>query len=207
MNNKVDLYLSEGCGRCSLGGTPQCKVHSWTQEMEYLRDLILVSGLTEEVKWGVPCYTFKNKNVLILAAFKDYCSISFFKGALLEDSYSLLEKPGENTQAARLIKFTNLEEIYQKEETLKEYIRESILVEEKGLKVDFKKAGDFETPAELAKKLEADPVYKKAFYALTPGRQRGYLLYFSQPKQSATRETRIEKCREKIFLGKGLNDR
>lgn len=207
LNLKIDKYLAEGCGRCPLGGTPQCKVHNWVAELELLRSLVLACGLKEELKWGVPCYTFKNKNLLILAAFKDYCSISFFKGSLLKDTSRILEMPGENSQAARIVRFTDLKEIPQKSEILKGYIQEAIEVEEKGLKVEFKKAGDFEIPAELQQKFIEEPAYKKAFYALTPGRQRSYLIHFSQPKQSATKLSRIEKCREKIFQGKGFNER
>lgn len=205
MNPKVDNYLIEGCGRCALGGTPDCKVHKWTQELELLRKIVLDCELTEEVKWGVPCYTFQKKNVLIVSAFREYCSVSFFKGALLKDPMGILDKPGENSQAARLIKFTNIKEIKAVEADLKTYIYEAIEVEKKGLKVNFKKNPE-PIPEELERKFEEDPVLKTAFETLTPGRQRGYILYFSAPKQSKTRESRIEKSIGKILNGEGLHD-
>lgn len=206
MNPEVDLYLEEGCGRCPLGGTPDCKVHRWTQVLEQLRRIVLECGLTETRKWGVPCYTFQQSNVLIVAAFKDYAAISFFKGALLQDTAGILDKAGENTQAARLIRFTELQEILALEPVLKEYIYEAIEVEKAGLKVEFKKSGEFPIPDEFQQKMEEDPALKAAFYTLSPGRQRGYLLYFSQAKQSKTRVERVEKCVEGILLGKGLQD-
>ena len=139
MNPKVDKYLIDGCGRCSLGGTPECKVHNWTTELELLRMIVLDCGLTEELKWDLPCYTFQEKNMLMVSAFKESCSISFFKGALLRDIKDILDKPGENTQAARLIKFTNIEEIKEIEADLKACIYEAIEVEKAGLKVDLKR--------------------------------------------------------------------
>lgn len=206
MNPKVDEYLLDGCGRCPLGGTPQCKVHNWEEELKMLRAIVLDCGLTEALKWGVPCYAFQQSNVLIVSAFKDYCALSFFKGALLQDTDNILEKPGKNSQAARLIKFTDTGTIAEMESTLKSYIFEAVEVEKAGLKVTFKKNPE-PIPEELQKKMAEDPMLETAFAALTPGRQRGYILYFSAPKQSKTRESRIEKCREKIFMGKGLNDR
>ncbi|MCX6353088.1 MAG: DUF1801 domain-containing protein [Bacteroidetes bacterium] len=206
MNPKVDAYLIEGCGRCELGGTPQCKVHNWEEELELLRMIILDSGLTEELKWKVPCYTFQKNNILILAAFKEYCAISFFKGALLKDDYVILSKPGENTQAARLIKFTNLQEIEKVKTIIKAYIQEAIEIEKAGLKIDFKEKTKLIFPIEFQNKLDEIPELKMAFEALTPGRQRGYNLFFSAPKQSTTREARIEKCLQQILRGKGLND-
>ena len=206
MNPKVDKYLMDGCGRCPLGGTPDCKVHNWTAELELLRRIVLDCGLTEEVKWGVPCYTFQEKNVLIVSAYKQFCSISFFKGVLLQDGKNILDKHGENSQAVRLVKFTSVEEIKEIEADLKAYIFEAMEVEKAGLKVNFKKNPE-PVPEELEKKFENDPVLKSAFEALTPGRQRGYILYFSAPKQSKTRESRIEKCIGKILNGEGLQDR
>lgn len=206
MDPKVDQYLREGCGRCPLGGTPQCKVHNWEEELKTLRAIVLDCGLTETLKWGAPCYTFQQSNILIVSAFKDYCALSFFKGALLHDAPNLLEKPGENTQAARLIRFTNIREIIELESTLKAYIFEAVEIEKAGLSVNFKKKPE-PIPAELHQKMAEDPALKKAFESLTPGRQRGYILHFSAPKQSKTRESRIEKCRDKILAGKGLNDR
>lgn len=207
LNPNIDRYLNEGCGRCPLGGTPQCKVKRWPEELDTLRDIVLDCGLTEELKWGVPCYTFENSNILIVSAFKDYCALSFFKGALLSDVNGILHKPGENSRAARLMRFTNVREIVKMESLLKAYIFEAIEVEKAGLKVDFKKSSEFALPEEFQNKLDEDPALRNAFYALTPGRQRGYILYFSAPKQSKTRKSRIERCVEQIFIGKGLNER
>lgn len=206
MNRQVDMYLIDGCGRCHLGGTPECKVHSWKKELALLRSIILDTGLNEELKWGMPCYTFQKNNVLILAAFKHYCSISFFKGSLLKDPEGVLNKPGENSQAARLFKFTNVKEIVKLENTIKTYIQEAVEIEKAGLKVNFKKVSEFKVPEEFQNKLNEMPVLKKAFYSLTPGRQRGYLLYFSEAKQAKTREARIEKYLDKILNGKGITD-
>ena len=206
MNNQVDNYLLEGCGRCPLGGTPDCKVHKWTAELELLRTIVLDCGLTEELKWGVPCYTFQGGNVLMVSAFKEYCSISFFKGSLLSNTKGILEKPGPNSQAARLIKFTNTARIQEIEEDIRTSIYEAIEVEKAGLKVLFKKNPE-PIPEELEQKFAEDPVLKSAFEALTPGRQRGYILFFSAPKQSKTRVSRIEKSVEKILNGEGLHDK
>ena len=206
MNSQVDPYFTDGCGRCPLGGTPACKVHTWPEELARLRMLLLHCGLTEELKWGVPCYTFQQHNVIILAAFKEYCALSFFKGALLQDTHSLLEKPGEHTQSGRIIKFTSARDIEALESTLEAYIYEAIEVEKADLKVDFNKSSELPIPEELQQKLDAIPDLKAAFEALTPGRQRGYLLYFTAPKQAKTREARIEKCMPRILQGMGMND-
>ncbi len=206
MNPKIDKYLTEGCGRCPLGGTSGCKVHKWPEELKKLRSIVLDCGLNEELKWGVPCYTYQNENILIVSAFKEFCAISFFKGSLLSDTNRILVKPGENSQAARYIKFTHFQEIIEKESILKAYIFEAIEVERAGLKVKFKKNPE-PIPDELTQKLDEDPFFKTAFEELTPGRQRGYILYFSQPKQSKTRITRIEKCVPKILNGEGLHDK
>ncbi|WP_192085268.1 YdeI family protein [Algoriphagus sp. Y33] len=206
MNTNVDLYFTEGCGRCPLGGTSDCKVNFWTKELHLLRKIILDCGLVEESKWGVPCYTFRKKNVLVLAAMKEYCTVSFFKGALLQDVHNILSKPGDNTQAARLIKFTTSTDITLLKTILKSHIYEAIEVEKAGLKVEFIKNPE-PIPEELQAKLDENHSFKKAFEALTPGRQRGYILYFTAPKQTQTRVTRIEKCTPKILEGKGLNDR
>ena len=206
MNPKIDKYLVDGCMRCELGGTPGCKVNNWQNELKQLRKIVLDCGLTEELKWGVPCYTFKQKNILVVGALKQCCSISFFKGALLKDTDGILEKPGENSQAARLIKFTDVREIAAIESILKAYIYEAVEVEKAGLKVHFKKNPE-PIPAELQEKLDEDPVLKAAFEALTPGRQRGYIIYFSQPKQSRTRVSRIEKYIPQILDGVGLHDK
>ncbi|WP_317045273.1 YdeI/OmpD-associated family protein [Algoriphagus halophilus] len=207
MNKNVDNYFVEGCGRCPLGGTPQCKVHSWAQELDLLRAILQESELKEESKWGVPCYTYQGENVLILSAFKEYCCLSFFKGALLKDPYKILSKQGENTYAARLILFTHVQEIQKLTSQIKSTISEAIEVEKSGLKLPAKEYTAKDFVNELQQKLEEDPSFKSAFEALTPGRQRGYNLYFSQAKQSVTRFSRIEKSMIKIFEGKGWNER
>jgi uncharacterized protein YdeI (YjbR/CyaY-like superfamily) len=206
MNPQVDTYLIEGCGRCDLYRTPQCKVHNWPQELAYLRRIVLECGLTEEYKWSQPCYTFQGNNVLIVTAFKDYATISFFKGSLLKDPENHLVKPGESSQAARQLRFTDTKQIEAIEPVIKAFIFEAIKVEKAGLKVEFKK--DLEPmPEELEQILAVDEELKTAFEALTPGRQRGYILYFSKPKQAKTRISRIEKCIPKILNGEGLNDK
>ncbi len=202
---EVDKYLEDGCMRCPYGATPDCKVNGWQDELRELRRIILDCGLTEELKWGAPCYTYKGKNVLMLSALKESTVVSFFKGSLLQDIDKILTAPGENTQAARYIKVTDAKQIPEMEQTIKAYIFEAIEVEKAGLKVEFKKNPE-PIPDELQQKLDNDPVFKAAFEALTPGRQRGYILHFSQPKQSKTRESRIEKCTPKILVGDGLHD-
>src|SRR6267154_1523730 len=192
MNPKVDEYLR--------------KAKKWQKETEKLRMIILDCGLTEEFKWGKPCYTFQKSNVVIIQGFKEFCALMFCKGVLLNDPNGILKKPGENTQAARQIRFTNVREIVEMEPILKAYIYEAIEVEKAGLKVNFKKNPE-PTPEELQNKLDEIPALKSAFEALTPGRQRGYILYFSAPKQSKTRQSRVEKCRQQILNGKGFNDR
>jgi uncharacterized protein YdeI (YjbR/CyaY-like superfamily) len=181
------------------------KAKKWQEEMEKLRMIILDCQLTEELKWGKPCYTFQKSNIVIIQGFKEYCALMFCKGALLNDPNGILKKPGENTQAARQIRFTNVREIVEMAAILKAYIYEVIEAEKAGLKVDFKKNPE-PIPEELQNKLDEIPALKTAFDALTPGRQRAYVLYFSAPKQSKTRESRIEKCLQQILNGKGLND-
>src|ERR1700733_8680666 len=169
------------------------RAEKWPKELEKLRMIILDCGLTEELKWGVPCYSFDQTNVVIIGELKDCCVLSFFKGALLDDPNDMLEKPGENTQSVRLVRFTNVREIARMESILKAYIYEAIEVEKAGLKVLLKKTSEYSVPVEFQNKLDKNPGLKTAFYALTPGRQRGYLLHFSQPKQSKTREARVKK--------------
>lgn len=205
MNPKVDVYFTAGCGRCPLGNTPECKVNNWREELEQLRLILLESELTEELKWGVPCYTFQNNNVIVIGAFKESCTISFFKGALLKDAEKILSKPGENTQAGRVVRFTDVREIIKMKSILKSYISEAVEVEKSGLKVEFKKNPE-PVPEEFQIKLDENPDLKTAFQALTPGRQRAYILHFSAPKQSKTRSARIERCLSQILMGKGLND-
>ena len=193
MNPKVDAFFS--------------KTKKWREELEKLRTIILDCGLTEELKWGKPCYTFQNSNIVILQGFKDFCALLFTKGALLKDPNGILEKPGENTQAARRIPFTNTREIVEMQTILKAYIHEAIEAEKSGLKVNFKKTTEFIIPEEFQNRLDELPALKTAFDALTPGRQRAYILYFTAPKQSKTRESRVEKCMQQILSGKGLNYR
>ena len=192
MNPKVDFFFS--------------KTGTWQEEFQQLRMIILDCGLTEELKWGQACYTFENKNIVLIHGFKEYCALLFFKGALLKDPKHILVQQTENVQAARQIRFTNVQEIIKMKKTLKTYIYEAVEVEESGLKVNFKRTKEFAVPEEFQKQLDKKPALKKAFYALTPGRQRGYLLYFSAPKQSKTRESRIEKSMKQILDGKGLDD-
>ena len=206
MNPEVDLYLEDGCGRCKFYKTPQCKVHNWVSELKALRTIVLDCGLTEELKWSVPVYTYNNKNIVIVSAFKEYCSLSFFKGVLLQDTNGILHKQGESSQSARIIKFTDKKDILAIEQILKAYIFEAVEVENKGLKVEFKR--DLEpVPIELQNKFDKNATFKKAFYTLTPSKQRAYIIHFSQPKQSQTRETRIENCTPKILKGEGINDK
>ena len=182
------------------------KAEKWQEEFEKLRMIILDCGLTEELKWGVPCYTFEKRNIVLIHAFKEYCALLFVKGALLNDAKRILITQTKNTQAARQIRFTNVREIVKLKPILKAYIYEAIEVEKAGLKVPFKKTKEFPMPEEFQNKLNENPALKRAFNALTPGRQRGYLLYFSAPKQSKTRESRVEKCMPQILNGKGLDD-
>jgi len=192
MNPMVDFYFS--------------KAIKWQEELEKLRKIILDCGLTEELKWGVPCYTFQNSNIVLIHVFKEYCAVLFFKGALLHDANGILIQQTENVQAARQIRFTSVQEIVEMETILKAYIFEAIEVEKAGLKVNFKKSTEFTIPEEFINKLEEVPGLQDAFDGLTPGRQRAYILYFSAPKQSKTRESRIEKWLQQILNGKGLND-
>ncbi len=190
-NPKVDAFLS--------------KSQKWQQEFRELRRISLDCGLTEELKWRLPCYTFQKSNIAIIQGFKEYCALMFFKGVLLHDANGILIPPG-NSQAARQIRFTNAQEIVEMESILKAYIYEAIEVEEAGLKVNLKQTTDYAIPEEFQSKLNENSALKTAFDALTPGRQRAYIYYFSQPKQSKTRESRVEKYVQQILNGKGLND-
>ncbi|MGN7393650.1 YdeI/OmpD-associated family protein [Peribacillus frigoritolerans] len=182
------------------------KAKNWKEEYETLRNIVLDCELTEEFKWMHPCYTFEKKNIVLIHGFKEYCALLFHKGALLQDAHGLLIQQTENVQGARQIRFTNVQEIVATESILKAYIHEAIEVEKAGLEVEFKKNEEFIIPEELHNKFDDIPALKTAFEALTPGRQRAYILYFSQAKQSKTRESRIEKCMQKILDGKGLKD-
>src|SRR5207248_341212 len=191
-NPKVDFFFS--------------KAKKWKEEFERLRAIVLDCGLSEELKWGKPCYTFQKSNIVLIHGFKDYCALLFFKGALLKDAKGILVQQTENVQAARQVRFTNVREIVKMEPVLKAYIKEAIEVERAGLNVTYKKTSEFKVPEEFQNKLDEIPALKAAFDALTPGRQRGYLFYFSQAKQSKTRESRVEKCMQQILSGKGLDD-
>jgi uncharacterized protein YdeI (YjbR/CyaY-like superfamily) len=192
MNPKVDFYFN--------------KARKWQEEYEKLRTIVLDCGLTEELKWGVPCYTFEKGNIVLIHGFKEYCALLFFKGALLKDAKGILIQQTKNVQAARQIRFTSVREIVKLKPILKAYIYEAIEVEQAGLKVNLRKTTKFTIPEEFQKKLDKIHALKTAFNALTPGRQRAYLLYFSAPKQSKTRESRVEKCLHQILNGKGLNN-
>jgi uncharacterized protein YdeI (YjbR/CyaY-like superfamily) len=205
-NPEVDNYFAQGCGRCALFTTPQCRVHLWQEEMQTLRDILLDTGLTEERKWGNPCYTLNGKNIAIMGALKDYCTIGFFKGSLLKDPKKMLVAAGENSQAARQLRYTDVKKITRHMKDITALINEAIEIERSGKKVAFKATGEFPIPEELKDKFAETPAFEKAFYALTPGRQRGYLLHFAEPKQSATRQSRIEKYQEQILRGEGLHD-
>lgn len=191
-NPKVDAFIRNA--------------QKWQEEFKQLRSIVLDCQLTEELKWGVPCYSYENKNIVLIHGFKEYCAILFVKGALLKDTIGILIQQTENVQAARQIRFTSADEIVEMEPVLKAYIHQAIEVEKAGLTVDYKATTEFNMPAEFQKKLAEAPALKTAFESLTPGRQRAYLLYFSAPKQSKTRELRIEKCVQQILNGKGLND-
>jgi uncharacterized protein YdeI (YjbR/CyaY-like superfamily) len=191
-NPKVDGYLR--------------RVNKWRDEFEKLRTIALDCQLTEEMKWGVPCYTFEERNIVLIHGFKEYCALLFFKGALLKDSKGILIQQTKNVQAARQIRFTHVREIVEMKSILKGYIKEAIEVEKAGLKVSLKKTADFKLPEEFQKTLDEVPALKTAFDALTPGRQRAYIFYFSAAKQSQTREARVEKCMRQILKGKGLDD-
>ena len=201
----IDQYLTEGCGRCKYFQTPQCKVHRWSEELLILRSIVLHAGLKEELKWSMPCYTIDGKNILIIAAFKDYCSVSFFKGALLKDTKQLLATPGENSNASRQFKFTDTKQIIKFEKEILQYIKEAIVIEQSGAKIP-KPESEKEIIAELKLEFKNNPGLENAFYKLTPGRQRGYLIYFSDAKQTATRTSRIQKYITKILDGKGFHD-
>jgi uncharacterized protein YdeI (YjbR/CyaY-like superfamily) len=193
MNPKVDFFFN--------------KAQKWQEELEQLRTIALDCGLTEELKWGCPCYTLQKNNIVLIHEFKEYCAFLFFKGALLNDTNGILIQQTENVQAARQIRFTHVSEIVEKKTILKAYIFEAIEVEKAGLKVELKKTAEFTVSEEFQNKLDELPALKTAFEALTPGRQRAYLMHFSAPKQAKTREARVEKYMQQILNGKGLDDK
>ena len=192
LNPKVDAYISHS--------------DKWQEELARLRTILLGCPLTEELKWGVPCYTFQSSNIVLMHVFKEYCALLLVKGALLRDAHGILIKQTENTQAGRQIRFTSVRAVVEMEAILRAYILEAIEVERAGLKVSFKETTEFNTPEEFQSRLDEIPALKTAFGALTPGRQRAYLLYFSAPKQSKTRAARVERCMQQILDGKGLDD-
>ena len=191
-NPKVDFFFN--------------KAEKWQEEYKKLRTIVLDCPLTEELKWGKPCYSFEGSNIVLIHGFKEYCALLFMKGALLKDSKGILIQQTENVQSGRQVRFTNLQEIVKLASALKAYIKEAIEVEKAGLEITYKKTSEFKVPEEFQNRLNKDAGLKRAFQALTPGRQRGYLLHFAAPKQSKTREARIEKCMPLIFDGMGLND-
>jgi uncharacterized protein YdeI (YjbR/CyaY-like superfamily) len=192
MNPKVDWYFN--------------KATKWQKELQKMRAIVLDCDLVEVLKWGVPCYTFEKNNIVLIHDFKDYCAFLFFKGAILKDPKGILIQQTENVQAARQVRFSSIKEVVKLEKVLKAYIYEAIANEEAGLKVELKKTKEFVIPEEFNNKLAKLPALKKAFYGLTPGRQRGYLLYFSSAKQAKTRQSRVDKCVPQILEGKGLED-
>lgn len=192
MNPKVDFFFNDA--------------GQWQKEFEKLRTIALNTELVEDLKWGCPCYTYEGKNIFLIHGFKEYCALLFFKGALMKDPDHILILQSENVQAARQIRFTDVQQIKDLEKILRDYIFEAVKIEESGAKVEMKKTKEFEMPVEFQDKLDKNPELKKAFEALTPGRQRAYLLHFSSAKQPQTREARIEKCTPYILTGKGLND-
>lgn len=207
MQKNIELFFVDGCGRCKLGGTPACKVLKWAEELQILRSIMQSSGLREEIKWGFPCYVNQNnKNVVMIYAFKDFCGLSFFKGALITDTHNLLEKTGENMQSSKMIKITDAQQILDQESTIKDYIKEAIEIEEKGLKVEKIQPAEIEYPIELLQILEEDLELKNAWESLTPGRKRGYNIFFTAAKQSATKISRIKKHIPQIMIGRGMHD-
>lgn len=193
MNPKVDIYFSSA--------------EKWHDELQTLRTIILNCGLTEELKWNVPCYTFQKNNIVGINGLKDYCAIGFFKGGIMDDPFNVLIQPGKHSQAGRMMRFSSLAQIKEQEDILKAYIFRAIEIENSGLKVNYKKPEELDMPEEFQRKLVEMPTLKTAFEALTPGRQKAYIFYFSAPKQSKTREARIENYIPQILSGKGLNDR
>lgn len=206
MNPKIDQYLVEGCMRCERGGTPECSVHLYPKELVKLREIVLDCGLTEEFKWSQPTYTLNGKNVLIMAVFKAFAFIAFFKGALLKDEKNLLKFPGKNSQSSKRFEFTSVDQIIEQEDVIRAYIHEAIEIEKSGAKVEVKK-DLVPMPDELIAELKNDADLNSAWEALTPGRQRGYIYHFAQPKSTEAKLRRINKMRPLIFEGKGWNGR
>jgi len=206
MTTDINDFILNGCGRCNKYATPLCKINNWKEELLLLRKIVLQSGLTETMKWGMPCYQLDGKNVVMLAPFKDNCTLSFFKGSLLKNHSNILVKAGENSEQSRVIRFTNNSEIIKIEFEILDLIKEAIENEKKGIKVGSKKITEADFPIEFLKEIESSSQLKIAFQKLTPGKQRAYIIYFNSAKQSATRESRIKKHVPQILNGKGLSD-
>lgn len=205
-NTSFESYIKDGCGRCERFQTPACKVHQWTAVLEALRALALASGLVEEMKWGFPCYTLEGKNVLMVVAFKEHCALQFFKGAALDDPDALLVPPGPNSQAVRLLKVRSVAEVKKHQAAARRFIAAAIALERAGGTVAPRAEAE-PVPDELARRLAADPKLRRAFAALTPGRQRSHILHVGGAKQPATRERRVDACAEAILAGRGFNER
>lgn len=206
MNQSASYYFEAGCGRCKHYETPQCKVHRWKHELTILRRMLLECSLIEESKWGMPCYTFNGHNIAMVGAFIDNCTLSFFKGSLLLDALKILSPAGANSQVARLIRFRSVEEVQIHLDTLKRYVFEAVEIEKAGLRVEKKSIEETDWPQELIARFALSEDFKKAFYSLTPGRQRAYIIYISAAVKTETRKSRIDKCIPKIMAGKGLNE-
>ena len=206
MTTDINDFILNGCGRCNKYATPLCKINNWKEELLLLREIVLQSGLSETMKWGMPCYQLDGKNVVMLAPFKDNCTLSFFKGSLLKNHSNILVKAGENSEQSRVIRFTNKSEIIKIEFEILDLIKEAIENEKKGIKVGAKKITEADFPIEFLKEIESSNQLRIAFQKLTPGKQRAYLIYFNSAKQSSTRESRIKKHIPQILNGKGLSD-
>ena len=206
-NPAVNSYFIDGCGRCSKFATPACSVRKWDEILDHLRMMLQGTALKEELKWSHPCYTYSGKNVLLIGAFKDYASLNFVKGALVPDPHNLLTLPSENSQSSKQLRFVDLAFLIDNEQAILELINQAIEVEKAGKKVAYKSVDEYEMTEELTRVFQEDPQFEQAFKALTPGRQKGYLLFFAQAKQSKTRLDRIEKYYEHILAGKGMMDR
>lgn len=206
-NPAVNSYFIDGCGRCSKFATPACSVRKWDEILDHLRILLQGTALKEELKWSHPCYTYNGKNVLLIGAFKDYASLNFVKGSLVPDPHNLLTTPTENVQSGRQLRFVDLAFLIDNEQAILELINQAIEVEKAGKNVTYKSVDEYEMTEELTRVFQEDPQFEQAFKALTPGRQKGYLLFFAQAKQSKTRLDRIEKNYEHILAGKGMMDR
>ena len=203
----VDAYLRDGCGRCDNYRTPACKVHRWTKELEALRALVVASGLSEEMKWGSPCYTLGGKNVVMLVSFKESCALQFFQGAALVDDDAALESPGPNSQLVRFLRFRSLDEVRARRELAQRLLDQAIAIERGGKRSAPEKGKTEPLPVELARRLAGDAALARAFDALTPGRKRSHVLQVSGAKQSETRERRVDKCVPVILAGRGFNER